>query len=167
MSDSELSISRIGPESERLLGNLFEHYLHDMAEWFLFDTMADGSYGYDTASVWQNGYDAYLAKVGDSLAGFALIGSASEWLGDAESHDVHAFFVLRRFRRSGVGLEFATRLWKQQPGTWLVRVLETNKPALPFWRNAVTEFSGGEYAEERRVTNEKPWAFLRFTSDGA
>ncbi len=42
MPDSNLSISRIGPESQQVLGNLFEHYLHDMAEWFLFDTKADG-----------------------------------------------------------------------------------------------------------------------------
>ena len=51
MSDSELSISRIGPESERLLGNLFEHYLHDMAEWFHYaeaeftQTADDGDVG--------------------------------------------------------------------------------------------------------------------------
>jgi len=44
MSPSSLLISKIGPESEVLLRNLFEHYLHDMAEWFEIDTQADGSY---------------------------------------------------------------------------------------------------------------------------
>ena len=73
MSPSNLVISKIGPESDVLLRNLFEHYIHDMAEWFDIDTKADGSYSYDTSLAWENGYDAYLAKVGDSIAGFALV----------------------------------------------------------------------------------------------
>ena len=39
---SHFSISRIGPGSDMLLRNLFEHYVHDMAEWFETDTKADG-----------------------------------------------------------------------------------------------------------------------------
>ena len=46
------------------------------------DGEADGSYSYDISSIWKNGYDAYVAKVCDSITGFALIGSAAEWLGD-------------------------------------------------------------------------------------
>src|SRR5438067_196390 len=89
---SELSISRIGPESDVLLRNLFEHYVHDMAEWFDIDTKPDGSYSYDTSTIWSNGYDAYLAKIEGSIAGFALIGTADEWLGKTGAHDVHEFF---------------------------------------------------------------------------
>src|SRR5664279_1923420 len=85
MPHPNLVISKIGPESDVLLQNLSEHYCHDMSEWFDLDTGADGRYSYDTASVWAKGYDAYLAKVGDSIAGFALIGSASEWLADPMS----------------------------------------------------------------------------------
>jgi hypothetical protein len=50
-----LVISRIGPESDVLLRNLFEHYCHDMSEWFDFDTTADGSYSHDTSSIWALG----------------------------------------------------------------------------------------------------------------
>ena len=138
MSPSNLSISKIGPESDAVLRNLFEHYLHDMAEWFEIDTQAGGSYSYDTSSVWDNGYDAYLAKVGDSIAGFALVGSAVEWLGDIGAHDVHEFFVIRGFRRNGVGQGMATALWNERSGEWLVRVLELNAPAVLFWRTAIS-----------------------------
>src|ERR1700730_9699617 len=91
MPPSSLLISKIGPESGVVLRNLFEHYLHDMAEWFDIDTKADGSYSYDTSQIWEKGYDAYLVKVGDSIAGFALVGSAAEWLGDIGAHDVDEF----------------------------------------------------------------------------
>jgi predicted acetyltransferase len=137
MMPFNLSISKIGPESEIMLGDLFEHYLQDMAEWFEVDS------GYDTSLVWEQGYEAYLAKVGDSLAGFALVGSAVEWLGDIGAHDIHEFFVLRRFRRSGIGQRMATLLWNEQPGEWLVRVLEANAPAVGFWRKAISNYSRG------------------------
>ncbi len=168
MSPSNLLISKIGPESDVLLRNLFQHYIHDMAEWFEIDTQPDGSYSYDTSSIWKHGYDAYLAKVGDSIAGFALIGSAEEWLGVIGGNDVHEFFVIRRYRRSGVGQRMATLLWNQYPGEWLVRVLEKNAPAVLFWRNAISTHSHGSYKEEERVVNGRSWRFFRFISrDGA
>jgi hypothetical protein len=43
MAPSNLVISKIGPESDVVLRNLFEHYIHDTAEWFEIDTTR-GSY---------------------------------------------------------------------------------------------------------------------------
>jgi len=164
---SSLSISKIGPESDVLLRNLFQLYIHDMAEWFEIDTNSDGSYSYDTSLVWEKGYDAYLAKVGDSIAGFALVGPAVEWLGESGAYDVHEFFVIRRFRRRGFGQTIATLLWNKRPGEWLVRVLEANAPAAAFWRNAISSYSRGSYEEEGRMVNGRPWRFFRFASNGA
>jgi predicted acetyltransferase len=164
---SNLVISKIGPESDVVLRNLFEHYIHDMAVWFEIDTKADGSYSYDTSQVWENGYDVYLAKVGDSIVGFALVGSAVEWLGDIGAHDVHEFFVIRRYRRSGFGQRMAAFLWNERPGEWLVRVLEANAPAVLFWRAAILSYSCGSYEEEGRIVNGRRWRFFRFVSKSA
>jgi predicted acetyltransferase len=162
MPAADLAISKIGRESDVLLRNLFEHYMHDMAEWFEIDTQADGSYGYDTSSVWARGYDVYLAKVGGAIAGFALVGPAAEWLGGASGHDVHEFFVIRRYRRGGIGRRMAALLWDERPGPWLVRVLEANAPAVGFWRAAIAGYTGGSFEEERREVNGRAWLFLRF-----
>jgi predicted acetyltransferase len=159
-----LVISPIGPESDVLLRNLFEHYCHDMSEWFDLDTRADGSYSHDTSAIWANAYGAYLAKVGSSIAGFALIGSAATWLGDARIRDVHEFFVLRKFRRRGVGQRLAALVWNEHPGEWLVRVLEANAPAVLFWRAAVSAYSSGAFQEEPRIIDGQWWRFFRFES---
>jgi predicted acetyltransferase len=166
MQPTGLVISRIGPESDLLLRNLFEHYCHDMSEWFDLDTRDDGSYCHDTASVWAKGCGAYLARIGPSIAGFALIGPGSDWLGDAGGHDVHEFFVMRRFRRHGVGQRMATLLWNEHPGEWLVRVFEANAPAIDFWRTAISGYSLGLYQEEQRVIDQRSWRFFRFVSEG-
>jgi len=95
------------------------------------------------------------------------VGSAAEWLGDIGAHDVHEFFVLRRFRRNGFGQRMATLLWNERAGEWLVRVLDANAPAVAFWRTAVSSYAGGCYQEEERIVNGRPWRFLRFVSTGA
>ena len=161
-----LVVSRIGPESDILLRNLFEHYCHDMSEWFDIDTGSDGSYSHDTASIWAKEHEVYLARVGASIAGFALIGSGADWLGDIGARDVHEFFILRKFRRRGVGGRMATLLWNEHPGEWLVRVFEANAPAVLFWRMAISGYSldshQGSYQEERRVIDGRSWRFFRF-----
>ena len=161
-----LTISKIGPDSDVLLRNLFEHYCHDMSEWFDVDTGADGSFSYDTASVWAGEHEVYLAKVGASIAGFAVIGSAAGWMGSIGSWDVHEFFVLRKFRRRGIGQQMAALLWNEHRGEWLVRVLEANGPAAVFWRTAISGYSGDSYKEEQRVIDGRSWIFFRFDHAG-
>jgi predicted acetyltransferase len=165
MFPSDLQISKIGRESEILILNLFDDYVDDMAEWFEIPTGADGRYIYDTSLIWGNG-EVYLAKIGDSAAGFAIAGSAAEWSMDDGTHDVREFFVVRSLRRTGVGKRMATLLWNELPGDWLVRVLELNAPAVLFWRNAISSYTGGSQEEERRIVNGRPWRFFRFVSDG-
>jgi predicted acetyltransferase len=138
-----------------------------LPEWFGLDTGADGRYSYDTTSVWAKGCDAYLAKVDDSIAGFALIGSGGERLGDIGAHDVHEFFIMRKFRRRGIGRSMVTFLWNEHPGDWLVRVLEANAPAQTFWWCGISIYSLGSYREEQCIVNGRPWKFFRFVSHRA
>ena len=48
-----ITIATVGADADLIVTNLFEHYLHDMAEWFGLDTQDDGRYGYH----WQIGAD--------------------------------------------------------------------------------------------------------------
>jgi predicted acetyltransferase len=167
MSSAHLAISKIGPESDAILRELFGHYLRDMSEWFQLETKDDGTYAYDISSIWDKGYGVYLATADESPAGFALVGSAGEWLGIADTHDVHEFFVHRQFRRHGFGQKMAAFLWNEHPGEWLVRVLTANGTAVAFWRSAVANYSRGSYREDGHIVNERPWRFFRFGSIGA
>jgi predicted acetyltransferase len=164
VSQPQLHLSKVGPEASSILGNLFEFYVHDMSEWLGIDTLPDGSYSYDTSTIWTKGQDAHLARLGDSLAGFVLTGSADRWLGPVGAHEIVEFFVLRKFRRSGVGRQMAMQLWDNTPGEWLVRVVESNVPALPFWRRTIADYSRDAYTEERRTVGDRAWRFFRFRS---
>ena len=147
-----------------MLRNLFEYYCYDMSEWFELDTGADGTFAHNTSSVWAKGCHVYLAKAGASIAGFAIVGSGTEWLGDSGVHDVHEFFIMRKFRRRGIGQSMTTFLWDEHPGEWLVRVLAANAPAVLFWRKVISRYSLGSFQEEQRIVSGRPWKFFRFAS---
>jgi predicted acetyltransferase len=71
-------------------------------------------------------------------------------------HSVAEFFVLRKYRRIGVGSRAAKILFERWPGSWEVAVARYNKPALSFWRKAIRASIEGtveEYAGdfERQV----------------
>jgi predicted acetyltransferase len=80
---------------------------------------------------------------------------------------VAEFFVLRRYRASGVGRRAANLLWRALPGRWMVRVGAGNSAALGFWTRVITEFANGGVTEEgREGPPERPdrWRVFTFES---
>lgn len=150
-------------EQDPVLRNLFEFYLHDLAEWFRFDQLPDGRYTQSTNQYWREGHDVYFLYAEDIPVGFGLIGPAEEWLPGLEAYDMEEFFVARRHRRTGIGKEFAGSLWQSHPGDWLVRVFQPNQPALPFWRNVISDFTDGSFSEETREKAGHNWSYFRFS----
>ena len=158
-----ISIARIGRESADIVANLAELYLHDMAEWFRFDSNERGRYGYDLDMHWARGDRFYLAHSDGALAGFAIVGSGEPWLG-AQSYDVNEFFVMRRHRKSGVSDALARTIWDAERGRWIVRVFEGNLPAVPFWRGVIASYTDGDFGVERRFHNNRWWLFFTFSN---
>lgn len=81
---------------------------------------------------------------------------------DPQVLDVAEFFVLRQFRREGVGRAAALRLWQQLPGSWTVRVSEGNRGALEFWSGVVAEATNGTAIESSRPGRSHPWRVFAF-----
>jgi len=52
------------------------------------------------------------------------------------------FFVIRGCRRRGIGTQAAHEVWRQFPGLWEVRVMQTNTAARRFWAGAISRFMG-------------------------
>jgi predicted acetyltransferase len=159
-----IEIRQVDRSQDQVLRNLLNLYLHDMAEWFLFDSNEDGTYTYETESLWQGGVDVHFAYHDRIPIGFALVGSAAEFLPTHHAKDLEEFFVVRRYRRAGVGTVLATHIWNTYPGPWLVRVYQRNRPALPFWRTAISAFSHQQYEEDERSISDRPWSYFIFDS---
>jgi predicted acetyltransferase len=163
----DVRLSLADRDDAPILDNLLQLYIHDLSEAFQVDVGPNGRFGYGKLSLyWDEPERRYpfLIRASGQLAGFALIARGSPATTDPTDLDVAEFFVLRRYRRMGVGRQAAFRLWNGTAGRWVVRVSDGNRPALPFWRTVVAEFTHGAFSEEKQPGTPHPWSVLIFHS---
>jgi predicted acetyltransferase len=120
-----------------LLGNLLELYAHELSDVFQEVVLGpDGRFGYPRLPLYWSEPDrrwAFIIRAEGQIAGFVLATRGSPAAEDPEVLDVAEFFVLRRYRRRGVGQRAARLLWRRLSGRWTVRVAEQNRSGLAFW----------------------------------
>lgn len=93
------------------------------------------------------------------IAGFALVGldvpKAYMKLSAAEkTNTIGDFFIMRKFRRKGVGKEVAYSLFQRFSGTWEVRQTMANKPAYAFWKRVISAYKGEGAYQEALIRNQ-------------
>lgn len=101
----------------------------------------------------------YFIECDRQMAGFALI---NDWSPSGQPIDraLAEFFVLRNFRRQGVGRHAAHLAFTLHAGCWEVAVMNRNAPGLAFWSatlpalpiTGLTQIKGGpERAPDRTI----------------
>lgn len=153
-----------------VLANLIELYIHDLSESFPFVQLGpDGRFGYPgLAAYWTEPAkrSAFLIKQDGKVAGFALVTLGSPAAQEPDVYDLAEFFVLRGYRRSGLGRRAAQLLWQQLPGQWAVRCSESNPSALAFWHEAVTTFTNGDVQLSSWSGKTSQFRVFRFSAVG-
>lgn len=132
------------PDEQPILANLLELYAHDFSEFHAIELGVDGRFGYRHLPLYwcDPNRRPFLVRVDGKLAGFVLVKKGSELSGDEIVWEMAEFFVLRRYRRRGIGTCVAHEVWRQVPGPWEVRVMESNHSAHHFWAHAIAAFAG-------------------------
>jgi predicted acetyltransferase len=164
-----IEVVRAAAEQEPVLANLLELYAHDFSEVIDLQLHADGRFGYPRlAEYWaEDGRFPFLVKVDGFLAGFVLVSRGSRITGDPQVWDMAEFFVVRGYRKRGIGAAVAHETWRRFPGTWEVRVMEGNQPALAFWRSAVAAFTRSTPEAAVHAEEEKRWQVFSLASPAA
>jgi predicted acetyltransferase len=164
-----VSVEPAALSDERLLSNLLELYIHDLSDVFLHVELGvDGRFGYPQLSRYWSEPDSrfpFLIRAGDAIAGFVLATRGSAAPEEPDVFDVAEFFVLRRFRRAGVGRRAAFLLWDRLPGEWTVRVATGNAGALEFWRGVVGDYAQA-VSESSTTKGPHTWCVFRFHLHG-
>ncbi|MEN3332257.1 MAG: hypothetical protein V7641_1622 [Blastocatellia bacterium] len=148
---------------------MLELYAHDFSEFMDLQLGADGRFGYKQLPLyWQesNRYP-FLIMANGYLAGFALVRRGSEISNDAEVWDMAEFFIVRGFRRLGLGMKVAQEIWKKLPGKWEVRVIDRNQKAKQFWGRAIDEFLGKPIEAMPFDKHGEGWHVFSFESQRA
>lgn len=146
---AQVVLELVPPAAKDRLHALFQLYLHDLSDYSGDLPGEDGRYVYAYFDAyWQdtNRWPYFIVADG-RVAGFVLVREAAEIAPGL--HSIAEFFVLRPFRRGGVGTAAARLALTTFSGRWRITQLERNTPATAFWRRIAAEASGGSFEETR------------------
>ncbi|HEY2480852.1 MAG TPA: GNAT family N-acetyltransferase [Caulobacteraceae bacterium] len=140
MPEVEVSLARAGERAA--LANLMQLYIHDFSEFWAGtgegELQDDGRFAdYPLDAYWREpSRIPLLFRIDGALVGFALLNAVGHGLG-AIHRNMAEFFIVRKYRRGGVGTAAARQVFSLYPGRWEVAVAQRNQAALPFWRQAI------------------------------
>jgi predicted acetyltransferase len=156
------------PEAGKpVLRHLLELYQHDFSEYDGADVNEHGTYDYTYLDhYWtEKGRDAFFIRVDGRLAGLVLVNSYCYLRREPGARSIAEFFVMRKYRRRGVGRWAATQVFERFPGQWEVIQHGANRPSYLFWETVIGAYTGGRY-EKGPVTTED-WDGQAITFDNS
>jgi predicted acetyltransferase len=125
---------------------MLELYQYELSDIWDQDLDAHGEYGYWLDRFWSgDGCHAFVAMVSDHYAGFALADGAVKV--GTSGHWIDQFFVLKKYRRCGVGATLARRVFDALPGRWEVGLMPDNLAAQAFWRRVIADYTKVTFTE--------------------
>jgi predicted acetyltransferase len=159
-------------EQEPVLANLLELYAHDFSEFVDLVIGSDGRFHYPRLPLYwlEETRFPFLVKVDGHLAGLVLVSRGSLISDDPQVWDMAELFIMRRYRRRGIGAALAQEVWRRFPGAWEVRVRESNTTALVFWEATINGFAGSSaeaISVEEGGTRRRIFSFMSSGADGS
>jgi predicted acetyltransferase len=144
-------------EHRHVLERLMQLYLYDFSEFEGFDIGPDGLYENEHINLYWTDSDrhAFLISAADRFAGFILVNSFVCLEENSGARSIAEFFVMRKYRRQGVGRVAARKIFDLMPGRWEVRQIHSNTVGQHFWRNVIGEYTAGKFTET--VLNNEKW----------
>jgi predicted acetyltransferase len=158
-----VTLHRAKPADLPIVKNLVPYYIYDMSEYMGWPTKSDGRHdGCDGIEAYWSDADkhAFILRYGKEPAGFVLVLEGGR--GPEIDYSFTDFFVLRKFRRRGVGERVARQLFKRFPGRWQIDYLKDNKTASIFWRTIIDRYTRGQYKTKSARCKEGPVTVLLF-----
>ncbi len=160
-------LKKVSIEDKHVLKNLLELYLYDFSEFDKCDVNSHGLYGYKYFDhYWtEPGRHPFFIEVNGNLAGFVLVNDFCYLCKPDEARSISEFFVMKKYRRIGVGEAAARKVFDMFPGKWEIVQHPENKPSMEFWEKIVSELSRGQFRKLEAETEDWTGQALIFTSN--
>jgi predicted acetyltransferase len=154
-----IKIEKTSIEQKIVLKNLLELYKYDFSEYDPEDVNEQGEYGYKYFDNYWTEPERFpfLIKVDEKYAGFALVRKKYQGNKSGEfCYSMAEFFVMKKYRKSGVGKQTAFYLFDLFLGKWEVAQIKENIPAQKFWIKVISDYTNKNYTEIQRNDWEGP-----------
>jgi predicted acetyltransferase len=154
-----LEIIKATIEQKPILANLLELYAYDFTEFCDFDIRDDGSYGYEHLPLYWSEENRlpFIIYVDNKIAGFILLQKTSAYSDQTTVWDITEFFIMKKYKRLGIGTIAATKIWTQLKGPWQIRVLVDNNIACSFWQKTIADFTCNKAKKMKVTINREKW----------
>ena len=166
VGDRAMELVPATPGDKIALLNLSEYYAYDFSELLGLDVGESGRFA--VASLERHFVDPvchpFLIREAGRLAGFAIHEGRSRLSGELGINDVAELFVMKKYRRLGIGARAASVLFDRFAGPWEVREVRGNVGALAFWRKVIERYSGGAFTESEHDDGRFRGTVQRFVS---
>lgn len=140
-----------------VIRNMMELYNYDMSEFQDCDLDAHGLYGYNYLdNYWtEKERHPFIIKVDGNLSGFILVKKYGVDATEPIDYSIAEFFILKKYRRRGVGRIAVFNIFNKFHGIWEVKELPENRKAHVFWRKVIGEYTSNNYKEFNNI--EEVW----------
>ena len=137
----KLELIPVRMEEKEILRNLLEKYDYEFSQYDDRDVNMLGLYGYNWFDCYWPDPDRhpFFIKADGKLAGFVMIANYMEFFPGITQYSMAEFFVLYKYRRSGVGTFAATEAFRRFPGLWELRCHPKNTASVHFWDKVIRE----------------------------
>lgn len=139
----ELEIVAASSQDKPIVRRMLELYQYDLSPFANIDLNEHGEFGYAYLDhYWtEPGRYPFLAKQAGKFIGFALV-NTHHYLPESD-YSMAEFFVMKRYRRQGLGQQFALYVFEQHRGTWEVSQLPGHTQATLFWQRIIEGYASG------------------------
>lgn len=142
-----ITLRRAEWHDKSVLRQLLELYQYDMTDVWPQDLNEHGEFGHVGVERYLRNprLAGYFFLVDGKYAGFGLIDPDVSlpgndfWMGQ--------FFVMKKYRRLGVGTRGAHFIFDQHRGKWEVGQMPLNQAARAFWLRTISAYTGGQFVE--------------------
>lgn len=148
-----VELARVEEEQREILAHLIELYEYDFSEYENSDVNAYGLYGYSYLDYYwtEDKRYAYFIKVNGKLAGFVMVCGYCYVSKDEETLFLSEFFVMKKYRRQGIGKYAALQILREHPGKWELTVHPNNPGSHKFWKKVISEAAKGEVTVAEQI----------------
>lgn len=146
---TQISLAPAAPAKKAVIASLMQLYLYDCSEASGADLDDHGRYPSPNLDIYwaEPGHAPFLICANERIAGFALVNGSSRIRTPFLGRAVADFFILRKYRRQGIGARAAAQLFDHFPGHWEVATFALLIPAHTFWRGVIDRYTHGQYDE--------------------
>ena len=144
----EIRIEPVLPEQKSVFIQLLNLYNYDFTEYENSDINESGYFNdyYSDDLFTDDTRKHFFIRADGKLAGFMIIRNGGyRYLEDKNAHTVDEFFVMKKYRRNGVGSFAAKTAFDMFRGIWEVCQMQNNIPARKFWKSVIADYTQNNY----------------------